>query len=88
MWYAFSGLLNNVICHHCPHRHCSSFKRAVSANIMKLIKAKHHAWCYFKSTYSDIAKHSFKIISVITRKAIGSFYRNKDLKVLQSKKVK
>ena len=77
MWCAFSGLLNNIICRHCPRR-CFSppVKRALPANIIKLMKAKHCAWCYFKSTYTDIAKHSFKIISDMKRKAIRSFYRN------------
>ena len=71
MWCAFSGLLNIIICRHCPRRRFSPpFIRALPTNIIKLIKAKHRAWCYFKSTYTDIAKHSFKIISNIARKAI------------------
>ena len=52
------------------------------------MKAKHRAWCYFKPTYTNIAKHSFKVISDITRQAIRFYNRNTELKVLHSKALK
>ena len=40
MWCVFSGLLNNIICLHCPHDHnfYYPYKLALPEDIMKLIK--------------------------------------------------
>ena len=86
MWLVFFKALMNTVKQHCPKRLSkpTQNKKYLPRITTNLICPKRRAWQYLKSHPSDLSC-AYKSIARPTRKTIRSYYRNREIKILQSK---